>query len=57
MGRIAKVFVDFNSVVKKGDVLVEIDPTLLGATVEQNRVQLIAVEAQVTRAQASFSTS
>src|SRR5258705_2771199 len=56
-GRIAKVFVDFNSVVKKGDVLAEIDPTLLGATVEQNRAQLTAAEAQVTRAQASLTTT
>ncbi len=56
-GRIAKVFVDFNSVVKKGDVLAEIDPTLLGATVEQNRAQLVAAEAQVTRTQAALTAS
>jgi HlyD family secretion protein len=56
-GRIAKVFVDFNSVVKKGDVLAEIDPTLLGATVEQNRAQLNAAEAQVTRAKASLTAT
>jgi len=56
-GRIAKVFVDFNSIVKKGDVLAEIDPTLLGATVEQNRAQLTAAEAQVSRAQAALTTS
>src|SRR5450432_3867112 len=56
-GRIAKVFVDFNSVVKKGDVLAEIDPTLLGATVDQNRAQLGAATAQVARAQASLTSS
>jgi HlyD family secretion protein len=56
-GRIAKVFVDFNSIVKKGDVLAEIDPTLLGATVEQNKAQLTAAQAQVTRAQAALTTS
>jgi HlyD family secretion protein len=56
-GRIAKVFVDFNSVVKKGDVLAEIDPTLLGATVEQNRAQLGAATAQVARAQASLTST
>lgn len=56
-GRIAKVFVDFNSIVKKGDVLAEIDPTLLGATVEQNRAQLSAAEAQMTRATAALTTS
>jgi HlyD family secretion protein len=52
-GRIAKVFVDFNSLVKKGDVLAEIDPTLLGANVEQNRAQLAAAEAQLARAEAA----
>jgi HlyD family secretion protein len=56
-GRITKVFVDFNSIVKKGDVLAEIDPTLLGATVEQNRAQLNAAEAQVTRAQAALTST
>jgi HlyD family secretion protein len=56
-GRIAKVLVDFNSVVKKGDVLAEIDPTLLGATVESNRAQLAASEAQLARAEASLTTA
>ncbi len=56
-GRISKVFVDFNSIVKKGDVLAEIDPTLLGATVEQNKAQLTAAEAQLTRARAALTTS
>ena len=56
-GRIAKVFVDFNSVVKKGDVLAEIDPTLLGATVEQNRAQAAAAEAQLGRTQAALATA
>jgi HlyD family secretion protein len=56
-GRIAKVFVDFNSIVKKGDVLAEIDPTLLGATVEQNRAQAAAAEAQLGRTQAALGTA
>src|SRR5262249_3534229 len=56
-GRIAKVYVDFNSIVKRGDVLAEIDPTLLGATVEQNRAQAVASEANVARAQASLDAS
>jgi HlyD family secretion protein len=56
-GRIAKVFVDFNSIVKKGDVLAEIDPTLLGATVEQNRAQAAAAEAQLGRTQAALATA
>jgi HlyD family secretion protein len=56
-GRIAKVFVDFNSFVKKGDVIAEIDPTLLGATVEQNRAQAAAAEAQLGRTQAALATA
>jgi HlyD family secretion protein len=56
-GRIAKVYVDFNSVVKKGDVLADIDPMLLSASVEQNRAQLAAAEAQLARAQASLKAS
>jgi HlyD family secretion protein len=56
-GRIAKVFVDFNTIVKKGDVLAEIDPTLLGATVEQNRAQAAAAEAQLGRTQAALGTA
>jgi HlyD family secretion protein len=56
-GRIAKVFVDFNSIVKKGDVIAEIDPTLLGATVEQNRAQAAAAEAQLGRTQAALATA
>jgi len=56
-GRIAKVYVDFNSIVKKGDVLAEIDPTLLGATVEQNRAQAAAAEAQLGRTQAAPATA
>jgi HlyD family secretion protein len=56
-GRIAKVYVDFNSIVKKGDVLADIDPMLLSASVEQNRAQLAAAEAQQARAEASLKVS
>lgn len=56
-GRVAKVFVDFNSIVKKGDVLAEIDPSLLGATVESNRAQLAAAQAQVSHAEAALATA
>jgi HlyD family secretion protein len=34
-GRVVKVLVDFNSTVKKGDLLAEIDPQLFGAQVSQ----------------------
>lgn len=52
-GRITKVMVDFNSEVKKGDVLAEIDPTLFGAAIDQNRAQLASAEASVARAEAA----
>src|SRR5262249_12088123 len=56
-GRITKVFVDFNSKVKAGDVLAEIDPTLFGAQVDSNQAQMAATVASVKRAQASMATA
>jgi HlyD family secretion protein len=56
-GRITKVFVDFNSVVKAGDVLAEIDPTLLGAQIDSNRAQLGVAKASVVRAESALATS
>ena len=49
-GQVTKVYVDFNSPVKAGQVLAEIDPTRVRARVEQ-------VEAQVALAQASLAQS
>ncbi|MEO7596088.1 MAG: efflux RND transporter periplasmic adaptor subunit [Byssovorax sp.] len=51
-GRVTKVFVDFNSRVKSGDVLAELDPTFYGAAVDQNRAQLDSARAAVRRAEA-----
>jgi HlyD family secretion protein len=56
-GRITKVFVDFNSKVKSGDVLAEIDPTLFGAAIDQNRAALESAQAQVTHAEAALVTA
>ena len=53
-GRITKVFVDFNSNVKSGDVLAEIDPTLFGAAIDQTRAQLEAAQAAVVHAEATM---
>jgi HlyD family secretion protein len=52
-GRVARVNVDFNSVVKKGDVLAEIDPTLYGAQVNQQQANLAAQRAQIESAKAN----
>ncbi|AKT43369.1 hemolysin D [Chondromyces crocatus] len=56
-GRITKVLVDFNSVVKAGDVLAEIDPTLFGAQIDSNQAQVVAAKASVVRAEASLTTA
>lgn len=56
-GRIVRVHVDFNSKVKKGDLLAEIDPTLYGAQVSQTGAQLKAAEASRKRAEARLATA
>ena len=39
-GTVAKIYVDFNSVVKKGDLLAELDPSLFQANVDQSTAKL-----------------
>ena len=56
-GRIVSVSVDFNSPVKKGQMLAEIDPRVFGAQVTQTRAQIDAAKAAVNRAQASLAVS
>jgi HlyD family secretion protein len=56
-GRIVDVKVDFNSKVKKGDLLAEIDPSLFGAQVSQSGAQLKAAKASLERAKAQLATS
>jgi HlyD family secretion protein len=56
-GRITKVFVDFNSVVKANQVLAEIDPTLFNAQADSSSAQLAAQRAQVARAEANLTTA
>jgi len=54
-GRLTKVYVDFNSRVKAGDVLAEIDPTLFSAQVQGTRAQQAGAIAQVKQAQANLA--
>jgi HlyD family secretion protein len=56
-GRIVKVHVDFNSRVKRGDLLAEIDQKLLGAQVDQTGAQLRSAQAALKRAEASLRAS
>jgi HlyD family secretion protein len=52
-GRVIKVLVDFNSVVKKGDVLAEIDPQIYGTQVSAQAANLAAQRAQLEQAKAN----
>ena len=56
-GRVVKVSVDFNSQVKKGDVLAEIDPRVFDAQVNQTRAQIEAARAMVKKSEASLAVA
>ena len=53
-GTIKTLYVDFNSFVKKGQLLAQIDPTSFEAQVEQARANLAAAEANVEKAEAAL---
>lgn len=48
-GTIQKIFVDYNSVVKKGQVIAQIDPQLFQASVVQARANLASARASLER--------
>ncbi|MFO0605892.1 MAG: efflux RND transporter periplasmic adaptor subunit [Polyangiales bacterium] len=52
-GRLARVLVDFNHHVHRGQVLAEIDPAPFRAAVAQARAQVLSGQAQLQRAQAN----
>ena len=52
-GRLAHVYVDFNSRVTRGQLLAEIDPTTFRAAVTQARAAVLSAEAQLRRARAN----
>jgi HlyD family secretion protein len=56
-GRVTKVNVDFNSFVKKGDVLAEIDPQILGTMVSAQQSNLLQQRAQLEQARAQMESS
>src|SRR6478735_4191997 len=56
-GRVATVNVDFNSVVKKGDVLAEIDPIQYGAQVRQQSANLNAQKATISQMEVNAETA
>jgi HlyD family secretion protein len=49
-GRIQDLYVDFNSQVKKGQLIAKIDPRLFLAEVEQQQANVMAAQANLTRA-------
>jgi HlyD family secretion protein len=56
-GRIQKLFVDFNSPVKKGELLAKIDPRLFQAAVEQARADDSAAQANLAKAKAQAAVA
>ncbi|HEY6460900.1 MAG TPA: efflux RND transporter periplasmic adaptor subunit [Polyangiaceae bacterium] len=55
-GRVTQVLVDFNSVVKKGDVLAVIDPLIYGTQVNAQAANLLGQRAQLAQARASMAS-
>ncbi|MDR2412844.1 MAG: efflux RND transporter periplasmic adaptor subunit [Rickettsiales bacterium] len=54
-GNIEKIFVDYNSKVKKGDVLLTIDPLVLQASVDEAKASLVSSESQRNYAKNEFN--
>ncbi len=53
-GTIKQIFVDYNSLVKRGQLLAQIDPTPFEAQVDQAKANLLIAEANVQKAQAAL---
>lgn len=56
-GPISKIYVDYNSMVKKGQLLAEIDPRLSKQTVQQNRAAIASAQANLRDMQANAEMS
>ena len=56
-GNISMLGADFNSIVKKGQVIARLDPSLFQAQVDQANANLIKAQADVVRAQADVDRS
>ena len=54
-GTVAGIYVDYNSVVKKGDLLAELDPSLFQSNVDQSTAKLNNAKASLSRATASLN--
>ncbi|OQX55461.1 MAG: hypothetical protein B5M54_01810 [Candidatus Aminicenantes bacterium 4484_214] len=56
-GKIAKIYVDFNSQVKKGDILAEIDQSSFLTRIKQNEANYESSKASLERARVSMETA
>src|SRR5256885_6519938 len=56
-GTLSALYVDFNSIVKKGQVIAQLDPSVSKAQVDQARANLQQAQASVTQARASVGQS
>jgi HlyD family secretion protein len=54
-GTIARLYADFNSVVKEGDLLAQLDPTFLQAAVNEQRANVDRAQAQVNDAKRTLN--
>ncbi len=54
-GTIQKLYVDFNSRVKKGQAIAEIDPSLFNASVEQSQGNFLSAEANLQKAKVTLT--
>src|SRR4029434_9567585 len=55
-GQVQELFADFNSVVKRGQLLAKLDPRNLESAVANSRAQLAAAQARVRSAEAEIRT-
>jgi HlyD family secretion protein len=56
-GTIQELYADFNSIVKKGQVIARLDPTLLQTNIEQQRANVIRSEADLDRLKVALADS
>jgi HlyD family secretion protein len=54
-GRIAKIYVDFNSVVRRGQLLAQLDPTFLEAALNQGKAGVARAQATLNQADRDFA--
>ncbi|GFO69857.1 RND transporter [Geomonas limicola] len=54
-GTLAKLYVDYNSPVKKGQPIAQIDPALLGAAVQQATGNVLSAEANLAKARVTLA--